>query len=541
MSYLVLARKWRPQAWDDVVAQEHVTATLRNAVRNQRLAHAYLFTGPRGVGKTSAARILAKTLNCEQGKETPCNQCGSCEEITSGRHVDVFEIDGASNRGIDEVRSLRENIRYTPARGRRKVYIIDEVHMLTPPAFNALLKTLEEPPDHVIFVFATTEPHKVPATILSRCQRFDFRRISARDIIEHLQRICREESIEIEDEALHLIAMKADGSLRDSQSILDQMIAFTESRITADHVVQGLGLIEQEWFFKVTDILASKDLGSGMELVEKVVTGGYDPEEFISGLMEHFRNLLAVRAAGKADLVDGTEDLRKRTGEAAGQFAEEDLIRLIEILNRARVSVKNAVNPRIPMEMAMVKMIRMDRTVTVEDLLQRLDKLGSGNFQAPVDAPLHEQNASSAADSQPSAAEPVRDPEPPEKKKKLSLDEVNENWDALIQQIKHRKITIGSFLQEGRLLGVEDNVIQIGFGLQNGFHMDAIKRSEAIVLDVLRNQFGSAVRFQCIKKDFGDSRPVSPQEEKESLLEKLKSENPAVGRIIDDLDAEIIQ
>ena len=237
MSYVVIARRWRPQQFDEIIGQEHVSKTLSNAIANERIAHSYIFTGPRGVGKTTTARILAKALNCEKGPTaTPCNDCASCKSITLGNSLDVLEIDGASNRGIDEIRNLRENIRYTPTQGKYKIYIIDEVHMLTKEAFNALLKTLEEPPEHALFIFATTEIHKVPATILSRCQRFDFRRIPLKTIMEHLQNICTQDKIDIEEEALLQIAKKADGSMRDSQSILDQIISYSGQRVTFDDV-----------------------------------------------------------------------------------------------------------------------------------------------------------------------------------------------------------------------------------------------------------------------------------------------------------------
>jgi len=249
MSYVVIARRWRPQQFNEIIGQEHVSKTLSNAIANNRIAHSYIFTGPRGVGKTTTARILAKAVNCEKGPTPhPCNECASCKAITVGNSMDVLEIDGASNRGIDEVRNLRENIRYAPTQGKYRIYIIDEVHMLTKEAFNALLKTLEEPPEHAMFIFATTEIHRVPATILSRCQRFDFRRIPLKTIMEHLRRICDGEKIDIQEEALLQIAKKADGSMRDAQSILDQLISFSGNKIAFEDVAQALGVIHQDLF-----------------------------------------------------------------------------------------------------------------------------------------------------------------------------------------------------------------------------------------------------------------------------------------------------
>jgi DNA polymerase-3 subunit gamma/tau len=303
MSYIVTARKWRPMVFEDVVGQAHVTTTLRNAIASNRLSHAYIFSGPRGVGKTTTARILAKAINClHPAKDhNPDNGCELCQEITEGRSVNVFEIDGASNRGIDEIRNLREAVRYGPAKGKYKVYIIDEVHMLTKEAFNALLKTLEEPPAYILFIFATTEVHKVPATILSRCQRFDFKRNTIEEITERLLFIAREEKIEISEDALMLIAKKADGSMRDGQSIFDQIVAFCGEKIDAKQIRDALNIVDQELFFRTTDIIKAKDAKGCLALVEEIVNQGVDLREFLQGLNEHFRNLLVANVTGFCD------------------------------------------------------------------------------------------------------------------------------------------------------------------------------------------------------------------------------------------------
>src|SRR5512139_2944372 len=276
-SYLVLARKWRPQLFEEVVGQQPITQTLQNAILKKRVAHAFLFTGARGVGKTSTARILAKALNCEKDLQTnPCNQCTNCQEITHGNSMDVIEIDGASNRGIDEIRELRENVRYTPAKSTYKIYIIDEVHMLTKEAFNALLKTLEEPPPHIIFIFATTEPHKIPATILSRCQRYDFKRIPFKEVIESLKRIMGEEGNEISPRGLLAIARESEGSLRDAQSLLDQVIAYSGTNIHDEDVAEVLGLIDRKMLSDTIEAIADKDVERCMKVIEQVYHFGYD-------------------------------------------------------------------------------------------------------------------------------------------------------------------------------------------------------------------------------------------------------------------------
>jgi DNA polymerase-3 subunit gamma/tau len=310
MSYLVLARKWRPGNFDDVVGQDHVTRTLKNAIEADRVAHAYLFTGGRGVGKTSAARILAKAVNCEKGPTTdPCNECTHCREIANGSCVDVHEIDGASNTSVDDIRDLKEGINYLPSACRKKVYIIDEVHMLSTSAFNALLKTLEEPPSHVIFIFATTEPHKIPGTILSRCQRFDFKRIPVKLIFEQIKTIAGKENIDLTEKGLMLIAREADGGMRDAQSLLDQVISFSGDRITDSDIIDVLGIIDRTLIHDAVSAVIEKNSPACLEIVERLFLYGWDIKEFGKELLEYFRDLAVIKATeGGNGLVDATDD-----------------------------------------------------------------------------------------------------------------------------------------------------------------------------------------------------------------------------------------
>ena len=296
MSYIVFALKWRPKNFDEIIGQDTIVATLKNAIQKNRLAHAYLFSGPRGVGKTSTARILAKALNCKGGPTVnPCSACPACIDITGGRSLDVIEIDGASNTGVENIRDLRESVKFAPVSGKFKIYIVDEVHMLSDSAFNALLKTLEEPPPYVKFIFATTLPHKVIATILSRCQRFDFRRISVMETIAQLERIVREEKIEIDKEVLFAIAKSSDGSLRDAESILDQLISFTKDEVSLEDVISMLGLVEQDTLFDITDKIINKDARGALELFNNIIDRGKDIGNFLTNLIEHFRNLMIAK------------------------------------------------------------------------------------------------------------------------------------------------------------------------------------------------------------------------------------------------------
>ncbi|MBN2417071.1 DNA polymerase III subunit gamma/tau [bacterium] len=567
MSYMVLARKFRPNTWNDVVGQSHVTHTLQNAIRHNRLAHAYLFTGPRGVGKTSIARILAKALNCVAPSDgNPCGECASCREISAGNSVDVLEIDGASNRGIDEVRNLRENIKYSPS-GQYRIYIIDEVHMLTTPAFNALLKTLEEPPSHALFIFATTEPHKVPATIVSRCQRFDFKRVASAEIAGQLRRIADAERISIDDAAIALIARKADGSLRDSQSILDQMISFAADTITVEEVISGLGLIESAFFFTVTDSIAGKNMKEGIAIVDRVVAGGYDIEEFLAGLLDHLRNCLIIKAAGSADMIDASAEDKQRFSETASRFDEGDLLRLIRIVAEARIDLKYAADPRLPLELAIIKMIRLDKTVTIDELLGKLEALAAGGAPGsgekknsrPADLILEERELPSEAahpSTEAAGPEPVEAPPadaerdsadglnrsvPGAPARVVTLDIVKRKWIEVVHLVKHRKITIGSFLNEGVLLGVKDGSIHIGFSMQNGFHIDAIMKSRQMVEEVLAEVFGQPLTFSCVKKDLPPKEFVTTsRKEKQAQLSQMQEHDPVIRKIIDDFDAEIV-
>ncbi|NTV52623.1 MAG: DNA polymerase III subunit gamma/tau, partial [Candidatus Firestonebacteria bacterium] len=378
MSYVVMARAWRPQNFDTVVGQEHIVRTLKNAITANRISHAYLFTGPRGVGKTTTARLLAKAVNClapEAGE--PCNHCARCEEITSGAATDVIEIDGASNGLVDDARELREKVKYAPVSCRYKVLIIDEVHMMSNAAFNALLKTLEEPPAHTIFILATTESHKIPATIVSRCQRFDFRRIPLKEIVERLEAMTRAENIQADDEALRVVARGADGSLRDAQSLLDQIIAFSGNRITASDAVAVLGLVDIQVFMALVDALAEHAAPRALALVEQLVNAGADLRQFMKDWVDYWRNLVVTRVLGEkaGETLNLAASEMAEVSRQAQLFSLEELTGLAKIVAGTDEELRRTQHPRLLLELLLVRLCAAQRVVSLEALWRQLKNL----------------------------------------------------------------------------------------------------------------------------------------------------------------------
>lgn len=381
MSFVVTARKWRPQRFDEVVGQEHITSTLKNAIKENRIPHAYLFTGPRGVGKTTTARILAKALNCENPQDVePCNKCSTCLAIQNSQLMDIIEIDGASNRGIDEVRTLRDSVKYAPTKSKFKVYIIDEVHMLTRESFNAFLKTLEEPPEHTIFIFATTDAHKVPLTIISRCQRFDFRRIQLDKIKETLKMIAKEEKIEIDDTTLTTIAKKADGALRDAESYFDQVVSFCQGKIDPVIVSQMLNLINEEVFFKISDAVLDKNYKAVFEVTNIIYENGWDFTDFLDGLIEHFRNILSVLITNSTNAIESAETFKKKYFEYIDKYSESDLLRLLNFLNKSQQEIRFSQNQKIKIEIIISHLIALEKTSTITDVLSGLNTADSAGL-----------------------------------------------------------------------------------------------------------------------------------------------------------------
>ncbi len=380
MSYLVLARKWRPQRFEDVIGQNHVTKTLQNAIKNDRLAHALLFSGPRGVGKTSVARIVAKALNCKKGPTpVPCNRCEICKRITAGNEIDVLEIDGASNRGIDEIRQLREEIKFRPVNCRYRVNIIDEVHMLTKEAFNALLKTLEEPPPHVYFIFATTEPQRIPATIHSRCQHYEFKRLNIIELKAHLKKISDAENLGLNEEGLHIIARQAKGSVRDSLSLLDQVAAFGAT--TAEEVCQALGIVETISIQQLATFILKRDVAKSLEIIDELYRFGVDLQSIIEQLIRYFRHLLIIKTVKDPKILGTLIDLVSEEIELAKEltksYSYSDILQLLNKMLDDFDVIKKSTNPRIRVELLLISLCHMEEVVCLEDIISKLDNLSN--------------------------------------------------------------------------------------------------------------------------------------------------------------------
>ena len=495
MSYEVLARKWRPQLFQDVIGQEHITQTMVNAIKSGRIAHAYLFAGPRGVGKTSVARILAKAVNCQNGEPgIPCNKCRSCIDITNGSSVDVQEIDGASNRGIDEIRELRENIRYLPSSSRYRIYIIDEVHMLTLPAFNALLKTLEEPPAHVKFIFATTESHKVPVTILSRCQRFDFKRISTGQIISHLRKISQEEGVTISDSGLALIAGEAEGGMRDAESLLDQVISYAGLQIEDRHITEILGIIDRDVIFETSRAVIEGSPDKCLEVINKIYDYGYDTKEFYSALMKQFRNLMVSLITQEVRLLDMSEIDIKETRSMAEKAGLEKIQVLLNFMITREEDLRFSFHPRLILETTMIKMCRLGELVSFDDLLKKIELLEKRLIR------------SSHSEVFPEAAQ-ISDPDVPWKledkgKGRAEVEIVSRTdtgWNDFLNFLENKNKLMFNILKDWKFLSLNEKVLEISKSNQSfsSKYFDDQDRYDQIS-DYCREFFKSDIKIKIV-------------------------------------------
>jgi DNA polymerase III subunit gamma/tau len=570
MSYLVLARKYRPQTFTEVIGQSHVTQTLSNAILADRVAHAILLTGPRGTGKTTVARILAKAMNCKVGPTpSPCNTCRSCTDITDGHAADVFEIDGASNNSVDQVRELRENLQYLPVHSRNKIFIIDEVHMLSLAAFNALLKTLEEPPPHVMFIFATTEPQKIPITILSRCQRHDLRRIGLEALSKHMVGLCSKEGFDLSVDSLWLIAREAEGSMRDALSLLDQVLSGADGSVTDEEILNLLGLIDRKLLFDLAEAILGKDLVVILEMLESVYQRGQDMRKLYADLVEHFRHLVVLQSTRKPGrLVDLPEqELTLMRQQVEGQPAAV-IGQLLELLFQAENQMRYASQPRLALEMIFIRLLQARPALGIDTLIEKIDALQKGVLQGdepqedagsaataprsaapgpttrmpnkrqatPVGAPTSSASTTATATA---IAEDEPIPEATTALPTAAMDDPQTVWEALIKEFDGNKPALANNLSACRLMADEGG----GYTLTvagNKFTVNNINKNLAMIQGRLSEMMGSAVVLK-ITQDRQSDQAVRQKKKEVDALKNAALGHPLVGEVVERFQGEVVE
>lgn len=548
MAYEVLARKWRPQQFSDVVGQDHVTQTLVNAIEQERVAHAYMFVGSRGTGKTTTARILAKALNCEQGPTaTPCDTCDACLEVMAGNSLDVIEIDGASNNNVEQIRDLRDNARYMPARGQYKIYIIDEVHMLSTAAFNALLKTLEEPPSHVKFIFATTDVHKVLPTILSRCQRFDLRRISVQDIVERLRSGCAEEGIEITEDALLAIARGAEGGLRDAESALDQIIAFRGKKITEEDVLSVFGLVSRQALEQLSGAILGGDVPAIMGLIGKLDDAGKDLQRIVIELLEHFRNLLVVSYGNEA-----AEALELPAAQREGLFAQAGdtdpgrILRVIDGLIETDGRMRFALSKRTLLETGLIRCARAAETVTLNELMAEVAALKKKGYSLAASAPL--VVAEAGAEEQEEVM-PAQTPAGVEQDAEVGLSKLCADWNALTDEVVKVDSLARRYLHDTVPLRLDERVLTVGYDPEFAAEKERFEehRLKVALGRAVERVLGRMVSFEFEPLDEGARQSLpsdhqvaeKPTEVSKAALNQVEYEHPVVKEVVEIFNGSI--
>ena len=568
MSYKVLSLKYRPQNFLEVVGQEHVTKTLVNAFKKERVGQGYIFTGPRGVGKTTTARILAKGLNCKDSKNgNPCNKCTICDEITEYRNLDVLEIDGASNRGIEEIRNLRELIKFSPMNSKYKIFIIDEVHMLTNQAFNALLRTLEEPPPHGKFIMCTTDIHKVPDTIISRCQRFDFNRISINHIKESINSILLKEKLESDVESVEAIATKSEGSMRDALSILDQVIAFSDSKINFKDVENILGLVSSEIYFRLTDSIKDKNSELLLETLTEIRKGGIPVGDVLKGLNVHIRNLMYASLNDGINILDMSDDLKHEYIESSKLWDVRDLLRITEVINDLEVNINRSNQPYIMFEITALKLLEMDQTIFIEDLLNQ--STPATNFGEKKNEVLNDNDSTVKVDSKTKVETSKSDildtsdikikadkitPDKKEdnvdrlKSKKdneadnsaLDIDFIKDKWLNIVSMVTNIRTSIGIVLEHSMPIKTERNALQVGVYNQPKFSLDLLNKNKQVIEEIASKQLNKTVvlNFSEIHEEIENS---DTNNELLTVNKNKNDNNDAMDSVIELFDGEILR
>ena len=549
MAYLALYRQWRPQDFDNLIGQDHINITLKNAIAANKVAHAYLFAGPRGTGKTSTAKILAKALNCVDAPTPhPCNVCSSCERVSNGTSMDVFEIDAASNRGIDEIRDLRETVKFVPVEGQKKVYIIDEVHMLTTEAFNALLKTLEEPPQHVVFILATTEPHRIPATIHSRCQRYDFRRISAKVIEGRLDMIAKASGIPITAGAITLIAAHAEGGMRDALSILDQCSSLDLPKIDAEEVQELLGLVGHEWVWKMADALIDRDAAESLTILDNIIAMGKDGRQLLLEMIQYLRSLMLYKASPDIESIQRYSTDKAILADQSERVVHSELVEMIRLLHEGASDARWSPEPRISVEMAVLSICRRGGGEDMAALLERISVL-ENKLNSIATGALHNKQ-------RPSVVTPEVSPsrQPAERPPNVTTPPVAANgdvkavWAALLKQlVSEGKRTVHACVSQGQLVSIDDKTATIQFVSQ--FTKDRTEKDDfRFLLEKMFAQVtGQNLRLQCV---LGSSAPSAVKQEGKSLSatqvatprldEKPKQDRSALEQAVDMFGGKVV-
>lgn len=528
-----LYRVYRPKTFGDVVGQEHIVKTLKNQIKNNNIGHAYLFSGTRGTGKTSTAKIFARAVNCLNPiNEEPCNECEICIDTLNDNIMDIVEIDAASNNSVDDIRELRESVKYTPSKAKYKVYIIDEVHMLSQGAFNALLKTLEEPPSYVIFILATTEPHKIPATILSRCQRFDFKRVSSKDIASRMSYICKKENIEAEEKALSLIARNSQGALRDALSILDQCISFGNEKIEYNDVIELLGTVNIDELFELSQSIIDENTKKSLEILNEFIIWGKDIRNLINDLIDHFRNLMVCKVSKDLDeIISLPEESIERLKEQSQNVNINDLIRILNILSETQDSMKSSSNTRILAEVTIMKIAQPMFDESKEALIKRIEnleeKIESGNIKVST-VQIEQSKDVKSQIIEDNKVEENKEDVAYEGVKSEDVRLVESSWKKITQKIKDdRKLSVAALLKEVNTFNVKDNILYLIFNDNFSFarsrlnSKDTIEYVESIIREVLNRSFNIQIYLKSEVASLNLSETINKADEGEEILKNI--------------------